>query len=94
MQNLFEKMEKILIKKFPNKDVRDQVVLECGQILLLETTNEILKLLDTEDKRINFGKLLNENKTDEAIDFAIKNGINVENILEEISTSLVTDLFS
>jgi len=94
MNNILEKIEKILTLKFPNKEERDEIIEKSGQVILLETTEKVLALLNDETSRVTFGDLINSGKVEEAIDFASKQGVKVEEIFEEVSTNVVTELFA
>jgi hypothetical protein len=94
MNQILEKIEKILIVKFPNKEERDEIIEKSGQVILLETTEKVLASLTNEEERKTFGDLMNNGQVEEAIDFAAKQGIKIEDIFEEVSASVVTELFS
>lgn len=94
MDELNKKIEKILEKKFPNQAFREEILLKVGEIAIAEYVGKISELLDDDEKIDKFttylanGDILNSEK------ICVENGINTDDILEEISKSLVTDLFS
>lgn len=96
MQELIKKVESVLRAKFPNysKEELEEMISEYGQIALLETYDKVLKLLDTEEKKYKFGDLISDLKQEEAFQFAESEGVDITSIFEEVSKSVVVDLFS
>lgn len=94
MKKITDKIEKVLAVKFPDAAERAEIIAKAGQVILLETTEQILTQLNSEEDRKLFGEFLNQGRVEEAIDFAAKKDIKTEEIMEQVSASVVTDLFS
>jgi len=85
MEIIIKKIEKILLEKFPNEKEREETVGKCGEIVLLETTEEVLQGLGDDEKRTTFSDYINSGNITEAMMFAEDNGIKMEDIFEKKS---------
>ncbi len=95
MQDLTKKIDQILRTQFPDhtKEELDVMIQEYGQIAILESLNKILSLISSEEKKHELGNLIAEGKMDEAFKLAESEGVHMEEIFEEVSRSIVVDLF-
>jgi 3-deoxy-D-manno-octulosonic acid (KDO) 8-phosphate synthase len=94
MQELYKKIELIFKAKFPDAEIRKEILDKAGQAILLETMGKTFQHIKDETKIKILSDLVLEGKIEEAFDFAEGEGVKMEEIFEEVSKSVVVDLFS
>jgi hypothetical protein len=95
MEELYKKIDIVLKSKFPNEEERDEMVQKAGQIVWLETMNQVLELLPGDRERQKFSSLMKNGEVEDAIDYCAKlpKKIFVEDIFEDRAKSIVLELF-
>jgi hypothetical protein len=94
MDQILDKLDKILEAKFPDKKIRDEILATSGEIILWETVNETLERIPKETDKDHLANLIKAGEIFDAFDFAKSKGVKMEDIFEERSKSVVMDLFS
>lgn len=96
MEDLINKVEKMLKTKFPDytKQEIDEMMEDYGEIAIIRLLDNMSKEFKDKNDLEEFGRLFGETKTGEAFQFAEAKGIDVASVFEEVSKSVVMDIFS
>lgn len=96
MEELTQKIRAILKAKFPDYSEReiDEMILDNGEAVTLRTLDKVFELLGNDGDRKIFGDFMTQKKTDEAFSFAEEKGINLEQIMLDVSKEEIINLFS
>ena len=94
MQEFISKLDSILKAKYPHysKEELDDMISDYGEIGMLEITNKVLSLLSSEEKKYEFGELFSSGDTEKIKDFTKKEGIDLEEIFEEVSKKITLEI--
>lgn len=93
MQSIYNKLEKVLLTKFPYKEERDEIIERSGEIVLLETAEEVLSRLGSDEKRKTFAGFINNGDVVAAINYAENEGVSVDEIFEKKSIEVTSLVF-
>ena len=93
MDQILDKLDKILEAKFPDKKIREEIIVNSGEIVLWETINEALTRLSSERERDQLSELIKFDNILDAFDFAEKRGVKIQDIFEDKAKKLVLDIF-
>ncbi len=96
MEELINKIEKILKVKFPDYTQQEieEMMSDYGEISAIRLLDRMSKEFKNSQELEEFGRLFSSTKTTEAFQFAESKGVDITKVFEEVSKSVVMDVFS
>jgi len=96
MEELNNKIIKVLKAKFPDytQEEMDDMISDYAEITTLRLLDGLSKEFKSKNDLEHFGELFGQNKTNEAFAFAQSKGVDTVKIFEDVSKSVVMDIFN
>jgi uncharacterized protein YqgQ len=101
MEDILKKVDTILNQLYPNQQDKQDVLEKIGEIVYLESMEEIMEGLDTEEEKDLFADMLSKGETEKAFQIIENHNkqylnntekqINVDKIFTDISTDVLAD---
>ena len=85
MEQIYQKLNEMLMEQYPDQAMRDEAIATMGEIVINETLIEAIEAITNESKRKQFVEAINTGNQDLAEDIADEAGVDIVDIMERKS---------
>ncbi len=91
MEELYKKLNDMLMEQFPDQAMRNEAITTMGQIIINESLIEIIESINDETLRQSFIEAINNEDKDRAEDIAEQAGVDVFAIMQKKSKEIMSE---
>lgn len=91
-EQAFQIINKILVTKFPDAEVRQEVLSSVSTIVISETLTKVIDEFQDEAMKVDIATFIKEGNVEKVFKLCNEAGVDIEKIFEDRARSVVMDI--